>query len=150
MLAAINTIGGAAGVVADAVDAHRGREPGAGRTRPLVLGALLAVPPVAIVASLLASSDRVFDGVLSSTFSAFSNIGFSHLPMILFFSWLAAGWMRGVLGNPLGRSLATFAAPSLRFPSVAVGLYALIVLLAAFIVTQARVLFGGEAYLRAA
>jgi hypothetical protein len=68
--------------------------------------------------------------------------------VILVLAWLAAGWMRATLGDAIGAKVPVPASPRLPFLSISVGLYALIALLGTFIAVQARVLFGGAAFLR--
>jgi Domain of unknown function (DUF4173) len=147
-LAALNTLGGAPHVIGDAVSNRSGAGNGKGTAGALVVGSVLAVPPLIVVAALLASSDKVFDRMLSTFANGIMSDGLQHLTVILVLAWLAAGWMRATLGDAIGAKVPVPASPRLPFLSISVGLYALIALLGTFIAVQARVLFGGAAFLR--
>ena len=122
------------------------------RFRALAIGTVLAVPPLFIVASLLGSADVFFARflqVLVDTVDVLFGNGVEHLVVIVVLSWLATGWLQGTLGGPTGAGVPEIRSPSIAFTSVSVALYGLVVLLALFLGTQARVLFGGAAYLDA-
>ena len=146
----LSTLGGGVGAMRDVATAHAGSE-GAhrGRTRALVLGSVLAVPPLFIVTSLLASSDIVFDSVLARAASSLSFTGIGHLFTATLIAWATAGWMRGAVGSPVTIQTPEVRSPGLQFLSVAIPLGGLTLLLLVYLGTQARVLFGGEAFLRA-
>ena len=148
VIAAVNTIGGAAVVIGDALALHRGTDAGRVRARALIIGAVLALPPLFVVARLLSASDIVFERVLQRVISSVTSDGISHLFIIALLTWVAAGWLRAALGEGAGQSVPQLRGPGLAFASVAVGMWAMIALLALFVVTQARVVFGGAAYLR--
>ncbi|MCE9601120.1 MAG: DUF4173 domain-containing protein [Gemmatimonadetes bacterium] len=122
------------------------------RWRALAIGTVLAVPPLFIVASLLGSADVFFARFLQFFADGvdvlFSN-GLQQVVTIAVLAWLATGWMQGTLGGPTGAGVPEVRSPSIAFTSVSVALYGLVVLLALFLGTQARVLFGGAAYLDA-
>jgi hypothetical protein len=148
ILAALNTLGGAAGLL-QASGQQFSREPSAqSRRRAIVIGCVLAVPPFAIVTSLLASSDAVFSGMLEGFVSTIAFDGLRHLFVAALLAWVTAGWLRAALGDAVGASFLNVRSPALPFPTVAVALYALIALLLLFVATQARVLFGGAEFLR--
>lgn len=149
LLAAVNTIGGAAGVLRRAGSERRGQHADSGRTRAILAGVVLAVPPLAVVAALLSASDQVFRQVLSRITDVFAVTSLNHVFIIALLSWIVSGWLRAASGGTLGASVRAPASPGLRFATVAVPVYALVALLALFLATQARVLFGGEAFLRA-
>lgn len=148
LLAALNSLGGAAGVMQRAADEHDGEIVASRHVKPLVIGAALALPPFVLVASLLASSDAVFNSVLDRVVSALSVGSISHVAVVLLLAWPAAGWLRAALGDAIDLPVRDIRSPHLAFTSVAVGLYALIALLTLYLATQARVLFGGAAFLR--
>ena len=148
LLAPINAIFGAANVIGDVVASRSGASKGKGIAGSLVVGSILAAPPIAIVATLLASSDKVFERVLGTFASGIMSDGLAHLTVIAILAWIAAGWMRATLGRAIGSSVSVPASPRLPFVSVSIGLYALIALLGTFIAVQARVVFGGAAFLR--
>jgi Domain of unknown function (DUF4173) len=148
LLAPLNSLGGAGGVLQRASAEHGGAVVRTRHVKPLVIGTVLAVPPLVVVASLLASSDPVFNRTLERMVSALSVNSIGHVVIVLLLAWPAAGWLRAALGDSIDLPLAEVRSPRLTFASVAVGLYSLIVLLTLFLGTQARVLFGGAAFLR--
>lgn len=148
MLAVVNTLGGAADVLQRVRrDESGGDVAGPGRSRAILLGTVLALPPVIVVTALLASSDSVFERMLQR---AIAIDGLGHVLLVLVLAWMATGWLRSALGDPLAKSLLRVRSPGLPFVSIAVGLYALIALLTLFVATQLRVLFGGAEFLRVA
>ena len=149
LLAVINTIGGAAGVIGAATERGERDDAMKGRAGALAVGTVLAIPPLAIVGALLASSDKVFDGVLSSFTTAIMSDGLAHIIPIALLVWIATGWMRATLGDAIGATVDAPSSPSLPFVTISIALYALIALLGAFVAVQARVLFGGAEFLRA-
>lgn len=147
LLALVNTVGGAPRVLGrgaggDEDDTQRNRV-----VRGLLIGAALAALPVAVVTALLASSDPVFADLLQRIFAV--NL-FAHLCTALLLAWIATGWLRASLGQAVGASIPEMRTPELPFVTVSVVLYALTALLAAYLITQARVLFGGETFLLSA
>ncbi len=149
MLAVLQTIGGAPRVAQQAL-AERGSAPNrAARVRAVAIGTVLAIPPLFIVAGLLAESDAIFEGVLDTIGRLLAIDGAEHLMLIVVLTWITAGWLRAALGSVVRTPFADIGSPGLPFLSVAIGLYALVALLALFLGTQARVLFGGEAFLMA-
>jgi hypothetical protein len=149
MLALLQTIGGAPKLAQQAL-ADRGSAPNrAARLRAIAIGTVLAIPPLFIVTGLLADSDAVFEGVLDTVGQLLAIEGAEHLLLVVVLTWITAGWLRGALGSVVRTPFADIGSPGLPFLSVAIGLYALVALLALFLGTQARVLFGGEAFLMA-
>lgn len=148
LLGAANTIGGAADVLRRAGTERAQGAGDPGRARALLVGVVLAVPPLAVVAALLSASDQVFRQVLDRITDVFAITSLNHVLIIALLSWFAAGWLRSATGATLGASVRAPASPGLRFATVAVPVYSLVALLALFLATQARVLFGGEAFLR--
>ncbi len=147
-LAALNTAGGAASMLRASGPPFSTEPTAQSRRRSLVIGCVLAVPPFAIVAALLASSDQVFSGMLERLLSTMAIDGLRHLLVAIVLAHMAAGWLRAASGDAAGASLFMVRRPGLPFPTVAVALYALIALLVLFVATQARVLFGGAEFLR--
>ena len=147
LLAVVNTIGGAVGVVAHGrVRGGPAGEP-AGRARAILIGVVLAVPPLVLVTALLTASDAVFKRLLDRVLTVLAIDGIQHLLVAAVLAWMAAGWLRAALGQALRTPFGEVRSPALLFPSVGVGLYALIALLTLFVATQLRVLFGGESFL---
>jgi hypothetical protein len=148
LLAVINSVGGAFGLMQQR-QGERGIGAATGRARAITVGIVLALPPLAIVTALLASSDVVFKAMLDSVLTFLEVEGFQHVVVALICGWLAAGWLRAALGHALRVPLPELRTPALPFLTVGVGLYALVAVLTAFMITQLRVLFGGERFLMA-
>ncbi len=148
VLAVVNALGGAAGVLRQSMGHGDSAPVSTGRARALAIGAVLALPPFFIVTSLLAESDVVFNGVLERITAFLANDALQHTLVALLLTWLTAGWLRAALGNTVRGVVPQVQTPSIPFLSVSVGLYALIAVIVLFVGTQARVLFGGEAFLR--
>ena len=149
LLAVINTIGGGAGVIGAAMERGEHNDATTRRAGALAVGTVLAIPPLVIVGALLAKSDKVFDGALSSFTNAIMSDGLAHAIPIALLAWIATGWMRATLGDAIGATVDAPSSPALPFVTISIALYALIALLGAFVVVQARVLFGGAEFLRA-
>lgn len=141
---------GAPGAIQNALARSGGAPEGGGRSRALLIGAVLAVPPLFIVMGLLAESDAVFDSFVQQVIDLLSVAALQHAVIIVFVWWIAAGWMRISSGERTVIRVPDAPAPAVPFLTVSVGLYGLVALLALFLATQARVLFGGAEYLRAA
>jgi len=149
VLTVVNLLSGAPRVIQLAMTARGTTTAHAARTRAIVIGVVLALPPLAVVSALLASSDAVFDGVLESLVRLVAFDGLQHVAAFVLLTWLAAGWFRATLGDVVRTPLPEIVSPGLPFMSVAVGLFALTGLLALFLATQLRVLFGGASFLLA-
>jgi hypothetical protein len=146
-LAAVNTLGGAAGVVRDTTDAI-GKTPAlASRGRAVALGGVLSVPPLVIVGSLLSSSDDVFGKLMSMAADRVGTLGSEHLFVSLVFAWLTAGWLRAAVGDQVLETIPRVHAPRVSFATVGVPVYLLGALLALFLATQMGMMFGGAAFL---
>jgi len=149
VLAALNAVGGAAGVLQQAVAREGDTAPvDSRRARALTIGAILAAPPLIIVTSLLTSSDKVFEGLIDRIGNFLATDALQHTLIALLLAWITAGLLRAVLGGTMRGLVPEVRTPSVPFLTVSVGLYALIAVLALFLVTQAQVLFGGADFLR--
>jgi Domain of unknown function (DUF4173) len=149
MLAVVQTIGGAPRLAQQGLANRDGSPTRARRLKAIAAGTVLAIPPVFIVAGLLAESDAVFEGVLDTIGRLLAIDGAGHLLLIVVLTWITTGWLRAALGSVIRTPFAEIGSPGLPFLSVGIGLYGLVSLLALFLGTQARVLFGGEAFLMA-
>ncbi len=141
---------GAPGAIQTALARVGGRPDGGRRSRALLIGALLAVPPLFVVMTLLSESDAIFDRFVRQVVDFLSVDALQHAAVIALITWISAGWMRVSRGERTIVRLPETPTPAVPFLTVSVGLYGLVVLLALFLATQARVLFGGAEYLRAA
>ena len=118
------------------------------RRRDLVVGLVLAVPPLFIAASLLGTADPLLGEWFGRWSEIISPDAFGHLLAILAISWVAMGWLYAVSRSPSGT--ATEPRPprnGVGFARIAPTLYGLCLLFALFLGLQARALFGGAAYL---
>lgn len=124
--------------------------PGRRQTRLAVLGALAALPVLAIVAALLGEADPMFGAALQAISDFVAEDLVRHIVVPIVLAWVVAGWMRGTL-VPLGPSPAgPIAPPRVAMAALAPLLYALVALLTAFLALQVRALFGGVAFVEAA
>ena len=113
-------------------------------------GALLTLPLLLIFGGLLMSADPVFSRMVTDVVAFDLSTVVSHVVAIGVLAWIAGGYLRGaLLGRPLVRG--GIALPvSLGGVEVGMMLGALNALFLAFLVLQARYLFGGAAHLLAA
>lgn len=146
-LALLTAAAGAPEVVRGAAPESEAAGIRAKRVRALAIGAVLAVPPLFIVSGLLGSADVLFARFLDDLGEFIFANGVEHLLVIGGLGWLAAGWLQGTIGGPTGVRVPEVRSPGIAFTSVSVGLYGLVALLALFLGTQTRALFGGAAYL---
>ena len=149
VLAVVNALGGAAGVLQQGLGHGDTAPASTGRARALAIGAVLALPPLFIVTSLLASSDVVFAARLDGIGQFLATDALQHVLVSLALAWTTAGLLRAALGGTIRGLVPEVRTPSIAFLSVSVGLYALIAVLTLFVATQAQVLFGGAAFLHA-
>lgn len=153
VMAPVTAVLGAAGALADLAtgtsDATTARGRGARRARALALGVLLAGFPLLVVSGLLMSSDAVFAAFIEQLGTLLAREGVEHLVVIVALTWVTLGLARAVLGAPPVLAPRLPAPPAVEFLTVSVALYGLVLLLALFLGTQARTLFGGESYLLA-
>ncbi|HEX7174658.1 MAG TPA: DUF4153 domain-containing protein [Pyrinomonadaceae bacterium] len=60
-------------------------------------GLLLALPLLLLFGALLMAADAVYEGLVRDTFAFDAELAFSHVFLLIFFSWLAAGYLRALL-----------------------------------------------------
>jgi len=131
-----------------------GRERAAGgaspRLRALVVGIVITIPILILFGALLTSADPVFDRLTRFLIVWDFEQLLSHLLLIGFLSWMAAGYLRSVVtpSAALTRPVAEVPRPGWDALAVGIPLGALALLFLAFIVVQARYLFGGEDLIR--
>lgn len=150
VLAVLTTLGGAPSALREGLDGAGGSATTGRTARALVVGAVLALPPLLIVLTLLGNSDRVFGNFIQAAVEFLSVSATHHALLALLLTWFAAGWLRAARGEPTGVRVPEVASPGVPFLTVSVALLGLVALLALFLGTQARMLFGGAEYLRAA
>lgn len=120
------------------------------RFRAAAVGVVLAVPPLFAVSALLGQADPAFGSFLT----AWPDVGLAnaagHLAIVGAIAWPTAGWLRGTMVPTLRRPSLPVAPPSrLDFLGLVPALYGLAAVIAAYLVFQARALFGGAAYVEA-
>lgn len=116
---------------------------------PLVIGGLIALPVAIVAASLLADADPVFGALVDRFIDVPFEAAIEHVLVTLLFAWPLAGWLRALVRSPGIRPPEAALAelrPVAGFALIAPTLYLLVTLLAVFLLVQARVLFGGAAY----
>ena len=120
------------------------------RLRAVSVGLLITVPIIVVFGALLMSADPVFDRLARFLFDWDLERLLSHVFVIGFLSWLAAGYLRAVVvRDDEGRTPSlTLSLPGLGTIEIGVPLGALGLLFLAFVIVQARYLFGGEALIR--
>ena len=60
-------------------------------------GLLIAVPLLLVFGGLLMAADAVFEGLIENAFNINGELLFSHIGLIIFFTWLSGGILRGLL-----------------------------------------------------
>lgn len=119
-----------------------------GRRRDLVIGALIAIPPLVVAAALLGGADPLMERWFSRWTAFISEEAIGHLFLAAILSWAVLGWSSAPLRL---EGAVPSAAPELRFAfpfrRLAPTLYGLSALFAVFLGSQLRVLFGGAAYI---
>src|SRR5215208_3114433 len=108
-------------------------------------GVLLAAPLLLLFGTLLVAADAIFERLIIEVFGFDLAEVFSHLALICFFSWIAAGLLWAGL---MARVPENFAIPrprvlSLGIVEVGIVLGLLDLLFLTFVVIQVRYLFGG-------
>jgi hypothetical protein len=119
------------------------------RLRALLIGLVLAVPPLLLVAGLLSESDPRFEAYLVELHRLLTTTAAQHLLTTAVISWLALGWLRHATRDQVTTIVPEIRSPGLPFLTVSVGLIGLIALLALYLTTQAQALFGGAEHLLA-
>ena len=122
----------------------------ADRTTPLQLilgGAVLALPLLAIITSLLSEADPIFARGMQAIVDFVSGDLVSHALTSAILAWIVAGWLQGMLRPVEDRAQRTDA-PRFALAAHLPALLGFILLLAAFLGVQARTLFGGAEFVR--
>ena len=111
----------------------------------VLLGLCIAAPLLFVFGGLLIAADAVFADIASRTFDFDAAQIFSHAFLILFLAWISAGFLRAALGkhDAPDPSIERPNAISLGPVEVGVALGLLDALFLAFVIVQARYLFGG-------
>ena len=116
------------------------------RGLPVVIGIVIALPLLLIFGGLLALADPVFASWLRALAPMRLPVLISHLVLIVFFAWITAGYLRGVLLRP-PLDLPAVWQPR-RAPvgarELGVALWAVNLLFLAFVMAQFRYFFGGS------
>lgn len=116
------------------------------RSRPILIGVVLATPLALVFGTLLTAADPVFASTVAFVFDwDFANV-MSHVIVGLAVAWLAAGYLRYLVFQ---RPSATGAIPEPRSPAfgmveIGIALGTITLLLTVFVTIQIQYLFGGE------
>jgi hypothetical protein len=117
------------------------------RTMAVARGLLLALPLLIVFGSLLGAADAVFEGIVRRVFHWNLSTLFSHAFLTVFFAWIVAGFLRGMLMGKEREWVAGQRLPSVSLgiieTTVVLGLLDLLFLL--FVLVQFRYFFGGAA-----
>lgn len=132
----------------DEVGNHASRGTARTITRTVVGGALLALGPLVVFGALFVSADEVFATILGDFVRIDLQAFASHLAAIAVLSWLASGYLVGVLSGTKMDGFRRLQAvrPSLGIAQVATALALVDLLFLGFVVVQFRYLFGGTAW----
>ncbi len=119
-----------------------------GWRRPILsvlLGLCIAAPLLFVFGGLLASADAVFSDALSRLFGFDAAQIAGHAFLMLFIAWISAGYVRTALSKHASPDPSISRPPSISLGPVEVGvaLGLLNALFLAFVIIQARYLFGG-------
>lgn len=118
------------------------------RIVPVVRALLIATSLLVVFGTLLANADPIFENAISFL-SIDVDLVVAHTVVIVFYTWMVAGWSRAAFVVDLGKHRAPDTLPfSLTVLDVTTALGTLNVLFAAFIVAQVSWMFGGETFLR--
>jgi hypothetical protein len=118
-----------------------------GRALAVLRGLLLALPVLVIFGGLFVAADAVFEGMARRVLHVNFATLFSHTFLSVFFAWIVAGFLRGLLVGR-EREFATSWRPpifSLGIIETGIVLGLLNLLLLLFVLVQLRYLFGGAA-----
>ena len=63
----------------------------------IMRGLAIAIPLLLVFGALLMAADAIFERLVSNTFSLDVDLLFTHLVLIIFFTWVTAGFFRGML-----------------------------------------------------
>lgn len=116
------------------------------RAGAFVRGAVLAIPPLLVFGALLMAADAAFAEIVGRLLRVDLDVLVSHIFLIGFFGWLAAGYLHWVLlddgervprADDIGIRLGTI--------EVCIVLGAVTALFLVFIIIQSTYLFGGDA-----
>jgi hypothetical protein len=117
------------------------------RTMAVARGLLLALPILIVFGGLLVAADAVFEGIIRKVFHVSFSTLFSHAFLIVFFAWIVAGFLRGMLMGKEREWVAGQRLPAVSLgiieTGIALGLLDLLFLL--FVLVQFRYFFGGAA-----
>jgi hypothetical protein len=117
------------------------------RTMAVARGLLLALPLLIIFGGLLVAADAVFEGIMKRVLHLNFATLFSHTFLTVFFAWIVAGYLRGMLmgkerGWVTGQRLPLLSLGIIE-TGIVLGLLDLLFLL--FVLVQFRYFFGGAA-----
>ena len=112
--------------------------------RVVARGTVMAVPPLLVLTALLAEADPVFEHVLQAALFEGMEPLLEHLAFAAVIAWLTSGFLRAFLvSDDDVMEKVQIPRPALAASEISFALTLLNVLFVAFLVVQARYLFGG-------
>jgi len=116
--------------------------------RTALVGALLALVPLAVFGALFISADEVFATIVGDFIRIDLQALASHLVVITVLSWLACGYLVGVSSGTRMEGVRRLesARPTLGIAEVATALGLVDLLFLGFVIVQFRYLFGGGSW----
>ena len=118
--------------------------------RGVLIGIFITVPVIIVFGGLLVSADPVFERLVRQWFNWDFEQLVSHLLVVGFLSWIAAGYLHAVTApdyHPLELRPPN-SPPKLGLLEISIPLGALTLLFLTFVIVQVRYLFGGEELIR--
>lgn len=113
------------------------------RARSAARGIAMALPPLLILAALLASADPVFEGVLRSALFKGVEPLLDHVLFAGLLAWLTSGFLRAFSIDDVVLNRVSVPRPGISPAEITIALSLLDVLFLAFMMVQLRYLFGG-------
>ncbi len=126
---------------------------GNGRRRrmgSLLVGSILAIPVALVFGGLFASADPVFETVVESLFHWTADTMVSHLFVVGVCTWVAAGYLRGLIVRARMPSSDSSASRAFGMLELGIPLGLLLFLLVVFVAIQVGYLFGGNEFVQQA
>ncbi len=116
-----------------------------------IAGVGIAIPMVFVFGGLFASADPVFETVALRLVRWDVETMFTHVMLIGFLTWIAAGYLRGLIAPRQAKQVQDLpAAGRFGFPVVGIPIGAVALLFTGFAAIQATYFFGGEDFVRRA
>jgi hypothetical protein len=143
-LIALGPVGWSLGAARDASGNAPAGARGWPRVRVVARGTVMAVPPLIVLTALLAQADPVFEHVLQAALFEGMEPLLEHLAFAAVIAWLTSGLLRAFLvSDDDVMDRVQLPRPALAASEISFALTLVNVLFVAFLIVQARYLFGG-------